>query len=712
MNLPSLGSTAITKPPLHTIMHRTSIVLLIMRYPVRHAIRERRLGGTPTPSPRSRSDVTSTARWTVGDASSGSGWRMAAHQLLRTTGAPVPLLSRGHRCASSTTSPSAPLPASPSSSSPTSGSSSTQLPSTPQYHLVDLPEAVSPGCILYGHGVLSMSDEARLYQELRPVLERQGELSYVMTGRKLTQAEGAGDSRKSPAAQVTKHDGAGDPASNTQHRGPQESRTGRNGDDSDAVGTRPVRNVAADLHGFSDFTEARDWRTMNTRKIPGLKWSPTLLKFAQTIGKELLGVVPDSAQIVEHHLPGFEMHTERPVIGPQFLLLNLLNPCIVSFDDEATGRQGAMYMNARSVARISGELRWGWRFGERMADEHEEREFRPSQASTLGKRPPAPRRPMILQTDLRVSIVLFKMTASLLDQRKLLEQVDDAWDIAAKSESSSSSRRAAVGQQPQRGNVPHATDMLAQQRGNAAPRTGGKIATTTRTSASGVAAHPALWTPSSVTDDDEAPPTNESPFSPSNGQLPPPPDGSNLVDIDATIAQIASLSAAASSMAEGLTPLLMSPHGDQRQSTSHLSGDDQSAEGLPPTSSVVKENLEDKQRALHSYKEDMSRLQGFVTDLQRRSATGEGGGVTKEWIDARIAKATSGRHQSLDDKSPDAIVETAEREWKMIEDRAKEFRSRLAAVHHGTYPAGGTGRPPQSCVRPEEEPGNPPPARS
>jgi hypothetical protein len=227
---------------------------------------------------------------------------------------------------------------------------------TPDAGLVDLPPAVAGGCGVF-RNALSTAQQNRMWEELTPLLNKQGDKTHV------------GGTR---------------------------------------VNEKVLRNVSVDLHGFQDFIEIKDWDRMTDRRVPGLCWSPALVEFVNGIGKELLGgQVADSARVMEHHLPGYEMHVEGPTIGPQFLVLNLLAPSVMSFDNEGSEERGAALLPERSVLRCSSELRWGWRIGEHF---HQDQVFKPLQRR--------------VDADYRISIWLYKFNTDMVDRRAMSETIE------------------------------------------------------------------------------------------------------------------------------------------------------------------------------------------------------------------------------------------------------------------------------------------------
>jgi hypothetical protein len=188
------------------------------------------------------------------------------------------------------------------------------------------------------------------------------------------------------------------------------------------VNDKVLRNIYLELFGFQDFAETKNWRRKKEQqRIPGLVWSPTLVeKVAHGLGKELLGgVVPDGARVVEHHLPGYEMHTEHPSMGRAFLYLNLMADTIITFDDEPTQRKGEVYLPQRSLMVCSGELRWGWRIGEHP---QRGRVFRGPNGA-VGKR-------LSEDPEMRLSIQLWKFDPNLVDRRQLQDDLEAAIEEA------------------------------------------------------------------------------------------------------------------------------------------------------------------------------------------------------------------------------------------------------------------------------------------
>ncbi|CUG89709.1 Hypothetical protein, putative [Bodo saltans] len=188
------------------------------------------------------------------------------------------------------------------------------------------------------------------------------------------------------------------------------------------VNDKILRNIYLELFGFQDFAETKNWRRKKEQqRIPGLVWSPTLVeKIAHGYGRELLGgLVPDGARVVEHHLPGYEMHTEHPSMGRSFLYLNLMSDAIITFDDEATQRKGEAYLPQRSLMVCSGELRWGWRIGE-----HPQlgRVFRGSDGAV--------RKRLSEDPEMRLSIQLWKFDPNLVDRRQLQDDLEAAVEEA------------------------------------------------------------------------------------------------------------------------------------------------------------------------------------------------------------------------------------------------------------------------------------------
>ncbi|EAN88702.1 hypothetical protein C3747_94g179 [Trypanosoma cruzi] len=171
-----------------------------------------------------------------------------------------------------------------------------------------------------------------------------------------------------------------------------------------------VKHTYLEMHGDQRFTEVRSWQRKELRRLPGLVWSPTLMACMRDVAPALLGSVPDTARVVEHNMPGYEMHIEHPTVGCCFLYLSLLSDTVLSFDDEPTGRRGQVFLPQRSLMRCSGEARWGWRFGEQPNDTH-------TFISDAGVR-------RVVETDMRLSVQLWRFTPQLLDARVLQDRVE------------------------------------------------------------------------------------------------------------------------------------------------------------------------------------------------------------------------------------------------------------------------------------------------
>lgn len=118
-------------------------------------------------------------------------------------------------------------------------------------------------------------------------------------------------------------------------------------------------------------------------------------------------LIPDTVKATDHQLPGYEMHTEQPIVGSVFLYLNLMSSTVITFDDESTNKMGEVLLPERSLMRVSGEVRWGWRWGERFDREH---------VFSMTRRRVKPGN--------RTSVQIFKYAKHLVDQRKLQETVE------------------------------------------------------------------------------------------------------------------------------------------------------------------------------------------------------------------------------------------------------------------------------------------------
>lgn len=222
--------------------------------------------------------------------------------------------------------------------------------------LVDLPGPVASCCSVH-RNVISGAMEQRLWEELSPILKGEGQKTFI----------------------------------------------GPSADKDDSM----VRNNCIDLFGFEQFLTMKDWSRMTERRVPGLIWSQTLMDIVNTMGKEVLGEVPDTVRVMEHNLPGYEMHVEAPPFGSSFLVLNVFAPSIIAFDNEAEARRGSCYLPNRGMAHVSGELRWGWRVGEHF---HEQQYF-----SKLKRE---------LTPEYRMTLWMFKTNLALADRRQLSEKVE------------------------------------------------------------------------------------------------------------------------------------------------------------------------------------------------------------------------------------------------------------------------------------------------
>ncbi|KAG5469595.1 hypothetical protein LSCM1_02826 [Leishmania martiniquensis] len=232
--------------------------------------------------------------------------------------------------------------------------------------LVSLPPNVQ-GCEVFRNAV-SLNEEERIYAELSRVLQREGQTT-VWKG-------------STPEDRVVKH-------------------------------------VYLEMFGTEkEFTEVRSWQKREVRRLPGLLWSPTLLHVLSEVAPTLIGAVPDTARVVEHCIPGYEMHVEHPTVGTAFLYLNLLSDTVLDFDDESTGRRGQVLLPSRALLRVSGEARWGFRFGEKTEEVH-------TYVAPNGTR----RR---VETDMRLSVQLWKLSPNLIDSRVFQERLEQSVEFAGR----------------------------------------------------------------------------------------------------------------------------------------------------------------------------------------------------------------------------------------------------------------------------------------
>ncbi|KAG5494510.1 hypothetical protein GH5_02533 [Leishmania sp. Ghana 2012 LV757] len=180
---------------------------------------------------------------------------------------------------------------------------------------------------------------------------------------------------------------------------------------------RVIKHLYLEMFGTDkEFTEVRNWQKKEVRHLPGLLWSPTLLRVLSDVAPPLIGAMPDTARVLEHQIPGYEMHVEHPTVGTSFLYLNLLSDTVLDFDDESTGRCGQVLLPSRALLCVSGEARWGFRFGEKTEEVH-------TYLSANGTR----RR---VETDLRLSVQLWKLNPNLVDGRVLQERLEESMEVA------------------------------------------------------------------------------------------------------------------------------------------------------------------------------------------------------------------------------------------------------------------------------------------
>lgn len=176
-----------------------------------------------------------------------------------------------------------------------------------------------------------------------------------------------------------------------------------------------VKNTYLEVYGESDFTEVKSNQKKEVRRLPGLIWSPTMMKVVRDAHVELKTIMPDMGRVVEHNLPGYEMHIEHPTVGLSFLYINLLSDTVLHFDDESSSRTGEVLLPAGSIMEVGGELRWGFRFGERAEEVH-----------TFHTSSGAKRR---VETDLRLSVQLWRLTPGLLDCRVLQDRMEESLNM-------------------------------------------------------------------------------------------------------------------------------------------------------------------------------------------------------------------------------------------------------------------------------------------
>lgn len=261
-----------------------------------------------------------------------------------------------------------------------------------------LPPSVA-GCAVVYRSAVTEDEEQRLWEELHMIMAKDGQVAYV-TG---------------------------------------------------SVDARRVRNTAADLFGWDAFTELNDYATMSARRVPGLPFSPALATFARGTGSWALSralastpdatstpVVPDGARLVEHQLPGYELHMESPTIGAAWVYLSLLSGTVVHFDCEASGEQGCVHVPARALLCVKGALRWGWRFGERFLDGS------PDAAHEIPPAVPGGRPRRVRPADYRFSVQLYKAAPGMVDRGRLTAVAEKSLATAAALPGASESVRRAA----------------------------------------------------------------------------------------------------------------------------------------------------------------------------------------------------------------------------------------------------------------------------
>ncbi|KAG5495276.1 hypothetical protein JKF63_02341 [Porcisia hertigi] len=181
---------------------------------------------------------------------------------------------------------------------------------------------------------------------------------------------------------------------------------------------RVIKHVYLEMFGREkEFTEVKNWQKKEIRHLPGLLWSPTLLRMLNDLAPPLMGTVADTARVVEHQLPGYEMHVEHPTVGTAFLYLNLLSDTVLDFDDESTGRRGQVLLPSRALMCVSEEARWGFRFGEKTEEVH-------TFVAPNGTR-------KRVETDMRLSVQLWRLSPNLLDSRILQERLEERMDLVS-----------------------------------------------------------------------------------------------------------------------------------------------------------------------------------------------------------------------------------------------------------------------------------------
>lgn len=456
-----------------------------------------------------------------------------------------------------------------------------------------------------------------------------------------------------------------------------------------SIEDKTVRNTYLEFVGNRPYTEQSNWKKGGEKqKVPGMAWSPTLIKWLAKHGdgfitpkapsgkppterspiSEIVGedrpldedgyplLACDMGRVVEHNEPGYEPHTEHPAVGKCFLYLNLLSDTVLTFDDEASGRQGTVYLPQRSLMYCSGELRWGWRIGESVS------------APKLYKKTPQDgsgdcggavggegvfRR--TVEPDLRLSIQMWQYDPRLLDKRQLQLDMKKSVDEALSKRGVQS--RDLVGGDNMEGSGPLRVTADAP------------IASKTR--AAGIHAKPAsadvalnpydVVTAPSAEPVETAAPTNVTGMKMSVGK------GLLGGDLSKDEGRIVDFSSAKNYKAPTMPN---APKAEEEKKPSYYGGS--SAAAVPPR---PPQTLGEVDKEFNRYKHDFNRITGLMSEIKQRENRGEK--VDDSWLKNQMQFPEEGDQYGFDPENPEAT-------WERIEEKAKAYRDRVMSMdYHG-----------------------------
>ena len=244
--------------------------------------------------------------------------------------------------------------------------------------MVNLPAAVVDCCKLF-RDVVSVDEEQALWEELQPLLEKEGQVIRAAASHTPTSGSANGTVPTASAAA-------------SPNKPPRAL----------------VRTRFLELYGFNATHEVTDMRTMKKRQVRGMALCPTLVSIARGVGKEILGEECDAARVMEHCLPGDPLHIESPTVGSSFVLFSFIAPTVINLDSEETGQKGMVLLPERCVWHCRGALRWGWRHGETEESLHL---FR-SASGTVRKVP----------AEYRFSVQMWRHNSGMMDRKGLAEE--------------------------------------------------------------------------------------------------------------------------------------------------------------------------------------------------------------------------------------------------------------------------------------------------